>query len=171
MKRIKFFILLSLLCCTFFLKGCDQHSFTFSFGFILPYFDLIARDNKTFEIAGNDHILAPLIINLIFIAGCVVFIFKVSLSKWGKKLFKAFIALLVNIIIFDISIFRYHWKLIEWIFACYIFWPIVHISDLLGRLEIGPLGLSTLARIHFLVMSGLIYLVISLIWREKKKKA
>lgn len=170
MKRIKFFILLALLSSTFFLKGCDQHSFTFSCGFIFPYFDLITRDDRTFTLAYNYNILASLIINLIFIAGCVVFILKVNLSKWGKKLFKAFIALLINIIIFDISVFYYYSKLIKWIFSYYIFWPVMHIANFLGRLEIGPIGLSTLSRIYFLIVSAVLYLLISLVWRVKKKE-
>lgn len=168
MKRIKFFILLVLLSLTFFLKGCDQHSFTFSCGFILPYFDLIAKDDLTFEVTCNYNILGSLIINAIFIVLCATFILKADYSKWGKRLSRASISLLINIIIFDLAVLYYQSKIIKTIFAYYIFWPIVHISNLLGRLELGTIGLSTLSRIHFLVMSGIIYLVISLVGKVKK---
>jgi len=156
------------LCCTFFLKGCAQRSFTFSCGFVLPYFDLIVWDDLTIAVAYNYNTFISLIINLIFAAGCVIFLLKVDFSKWGPRLSRVFISLLVNIIIFDLSIFHYHWKPIQWIFFYYIFWPVTWLSNLSGHLELGPLSLNISSRIHFLIMSGIIYLLISLIQKVRK---
>lgn len=162
MKRIKLFILLALLCSTFFLKGCDQNDFTFSFGFVLPYFDITADVNGTFDFSCTYNILLSVIINLIFVAACTILIFKIDLVRRRKVLSKIYISLLINIIIFDISILYSYTKIIEGVFSYYIFWPIMYISDFLPRLKIELQDWNVVSRVYLLIVTGIICLVISL---------
>jgi len=165
MKRIKLFILLVLLCSTFFLKGCVEDNYTFSFGFVLPYFDITAYDSGEFDFSYTYNIFLSVIINLIFGAACTILIFKIDFMKRRKVLSKIYISLLMNIIIFNICILHFYSTLIEWVLLYYIFWPIFCITGFLEEwLKISP-DWNVVSRIYFLILTGIIYLVVSLFVR------
>lgn len=192
MKRIKFFILLALLCSTFFLRECggptyssdgpsiffnkwevvdERTYYTFSFGFVFPYFDIDAFNDGEFQISYIYNIFLSVIINLIFIALCTILIFKINLEKWKKVISKLYISMLINIIIFDISIFYSYTKIIKCIFEHYIFFPLTYIMDFLYRflkIDIGN-DLNILSRIYFLVATSIIYLIMSLFEKLRRK--
>jgi len=171
MKRIQLFILLALLCSTFFLEGCG-HNYTFSFGFVFPYFNITAYDNGEFLLSCPYNIFLSVIINLIFVAVCTVLILKIDFVKQRKVLSKIYASLLINIIIFDICIFYSYAEVIEWVFQYYIFWPVFYITVFLDEyLKIELWDWNMQSRIYFLVVTGVIYLIISLFEKLRRKLA
>lgn len=165
MKRIKLFILLALLCSTFFLRGCGEHYYTFSFGFVLPYFDIIAHDSGEFDLSYTYNIFLSVIVNLIFVVACTIFIFKLDFMKRRKVLSKIYILLLMNIIIFDICILYSYSAVIEWVLLYYILCPILYITTFLEKTPKIPPNWNVLSRIYFLIATGIIYLIVSLFAR------
>jgi hypothetical protein len=161
MSRIKLFILLGLLCSTSFLKGCEDN-FTFSFGFIFPYFDIIAYKSGGFDLSSTYNIFLSIIINVIFVAACTILICKIDLTKRRKILSKVCIVLLINIILFDICILYSYSTVIEWVLLYYIIMPILYIHLALEEFaKISP-DWNLLSRIYFFILTGILYLVASL---------
>lgn len=161
MNRIKLFILLGLLCSTSFLKGCEE-DFTFSFGFVSPYFDIIAYDSGGFDLSSAYNILLSVIVNLLFMAACTILICKIDLTKRRKVLSRVYIVLLINIILFDICIFYSYSTVIKWVLLNYIISPLLFIHLALEESsKISP-DWNALSRIYFLILTGILYLVVSL---------
>jgi hypothetical protein len=70
--------------------------------------------------------------------------------------------LLINIILFDICIFYSYSTVIEWILLNYIISPILVIHLVLEEsAKISP-DWNVLSRIYFLILTGILYLVVSL---------
>ena len=162
MKRIKLFILLGLLCSTSFLKGCGEGNFTFSLGFVFPYFDIIAYDSRGFDLSSTYNILLSVIVNLLFMVACTILIFKIDLTKRRKVLFRVYIVLLINIILFDICIFYSYSTVIEGVFLNYIISPILFIHLALEESSQISVDWNVLSRIYFLTLTGILYLMVSL---------
>jgi len=161
MNRIKLFILLGLLCSTSFLKSCEA-DYTFSFGFVLPYFDIIAWKNGGFDLSSTYNIFLSIIINVIFVAACTILICKIDLTKRRKVLSKVCIVLLINIILFDICILYAYSTVIEWVLLYYIIMPLLNIHVILEEsTKIVP-DWNVLSRIYFFILTGILYLVASL---------
>ena len=148
---------------TFFLKGCSQDGCTFSFGFVLPYFDITAHDGGGFAFSSTYDISLSVIINLIFAAASALLILKTRLVRRRRVLSRIYISLLINIIIFDMSVLYSYAGIIERVFSYYVFWPIFYISGFLEDLKIEFPDFNVLSRIYFTMVTGIIYLVISLL--------
>ena len=161
MNRIKLFVLLGLLCSTSFLKGCEDN-FTFSLGFVFPYFDIIAYDSGGFDLSSAYNILLSVIINVIFVAACTVLICKIDLTKRKKVLSRVYLVLLINIILFDICIFYSYSTVIEGVLVYYIITPTLYIHLALEEFAKITPDWNVLSRIYFLILTGILYVVVCL---------
>lgn len=83
-SQIKLLIILALLSTTVFIKGCDgglneeSHPF-FSMGFPLPYLELTPYENIRASL--SNPLLPTIIVNILFSAFCILFIFKYKENK------------------------------------------------------------------------------------------
>jgi len=180
MIKSKWLFLLILLSITVFLKSCsnecggeDFSTHTFSIGFIFPYFDIAICTVWEPVVTFPYNTFLAISINLLFIFIGLLIISKINLVKWNKSLSKLALSLFINIIIFDLSLFRQDCKFIEWLYTYYIYTPILGMFKLLERTRLINLGeLNLLSRIYFAITVIVLYFVITIskfIWRKIRR--
>jgi len=183
MKRIKWFILLALLCATLFICeiGCDV---AFSSGFVYPY--LIIDNYGDLSLPGST--LVSIVINLVFVVSCATLILKIDLEKWKKVMKKVYVSLLINIVVFNITAIGFIYQIdtdnlfiksigdvVNYVFQFYIAYPTVCFAEYLHRfltflgLSELELDLNVFSRIYFLIATGFIFMLISLFEKVRKK--
>ena len=164
-KRIYLLILLVLLCLTSFIKDCDG---PFSVGFIYPLFDI----EPDLTISYPYNIFLSVIFTFAFIAAGAILILMINVERWWKVLSKVSISLMINIFLFNIVLVEgFLIELTSYIYVYYLCYPISYIEEFFEGLRIYFEDWNVLSRIYFILSTGVIYLIIVLIEKIRKKLA
>ncbi|MDD5687948.1 MAG: hypothetical protein PHE88_08965 [Elusimicrobia bacterium] len=160
MKRSKLFFLLVLLSTTCFIKGCSLYNAKFSCGFVLPYFDILVEEGGGFYFSQPYNIFVSLIINLIAFFPIFYYIRTVHLIKSEIFLRKIYKALLLNIVLFNLSLLIYYVEIYGWIAAPYIILPNMGLCGMLTGHNLNDPCYIVIPRLYFLITTAIIFYII-----------